>query len=151
MFRNDEDRSLPGFDPLKRVQNPEMVQWRAARDRVLRYLDALETPAERSLEICRQVLQITREQACKDDVPVTAAMAHLYNLLSDEMRIPVLNGRPEHIPSVPELNRGKMVPEDLGFAPVRQIRKRQRRQTDRKRRNSDLWFGLVLVFTSLIL
>lgn len=152
-----KDKSLPlvGFDPKEPGDPSEMRRWRAARDRVLGYLDALETPAPRSLEICLKVLQTAREQGCRGDAPVTAAMTHLYKMPADEIRVPVQNGRPEGtdplIPSIPELNRGKMVPEELGFAPVRHIRKRRRRPPDRKRRGSDLLLGLVLAFSSLIL
>ena len=110
--------------------------WQRALRRVMLYLELLNVPAQEAPELALDALRRSHEEAGKpppDGHPVLITMRSLRRSLGEreasegqgpgrEDRLKTIclgplttedNGRPEEIRSMPRLNRGCMVPEEI--------------------------------------
>ena len=91
----------------------EESAWQLARDRVLLYLRALNLPPFKAMELGLEALKRTGPAG----IPV--AVNTLRALLNEEgLDKGVLNEEGDYISSIPPMNRGVMIPEDLAAKPA---------------------------------
>lgn len=92
----------------EKAMEKEESAWQLARDRVLLYLRALNLPPFRAMELGLEALKRTGPAG----IPV--AVSTLRTLLKEEgLDKGVVTEEGEYISSIPPMNRGVMIPEDL--------------------------------------